>query len=245
MRIRWLRAFVAVACALCSVSLLGGCVRGSGTIVTEDRQVGDVSRVELRGSGRLEITQGSTTSLTIEADDNLMRYLTTENQNGTLVISVRSGGIPFLPVDPSRQIIYRLTVPSLSSVTLSGSGDIVAPEFEADSLEVNISGSGTLSLTDFAADRFVYKLSGSGRATLSGKVGDEDITISGSGRLEAGDLEASNVSIDINGSGRAIVWATDQLNVNISGSGRVEYYGSPQVSQQVSGSGQINQLGEK
>lgn len=245
MRFGKLRVLVAVVLGIVAVGLLGGCVRGSGNIVTEDRQVGEISQVELRGSGRLEITQGSTASLEIEADDNLMRYIATDTRNGRLVISLRQGGVSFLSVDPSQQIVYRLTVPSLSKVVLSGSGDIVSTGLDAETLEVDIAGSGSLLLTDLSAERFVYELSGSGKATLTGKVAEQDITISGSGRLDAADLECETASIDINGSGKAVVWTTRELNVSIAGSGDVEYYGSPQVNQRVSGSGNIEQLGEK
>jgi hypothetical protein len=242
---RLLRVAKLVALALVVLIALSGCVQGSGNVVTEERQVGEIEKVELSGIGRLEITQGDSTSLTVEADDNLMQYIKTETVNDTLEISLRSKVLPFLPVDPSGTIVYRLTVPSLSRVSLSGSGEIASSGFEADELEIDISGSGKLELTELVVERFVYDLSGSGRAVLSGTAQQQEVTISGSGRLEAEELRCADASIEINGSGRAIVWVTEQLRVDISGSGDVQYYGSPDVDQDVSGSGSIKGLGEK
>jgi hypothetical protein len=242
---RLLRVAAVTALALVVLISLGGCVQGSGNVVTEERDVGEFEEVELSGIGRLEITQGDRTSLTVETDDNLMQYIKTETINDTLEISVRSRALPFLPVDPSTTIIYRLTVPNLSRVSLSGSGEIAGTGFKADELEVQISGSGTLELSDLAVDRFVYDLSGSGEAVLSGTATRQEVTISGSGRLDAGELRGALASIDINGSGRAIVWVTDRLQVDVSGSGDVQYYGSPEIAQDVSGSGSIKGLGEK
>jgi len=245
MSTRLLRMAEVAALALIVMIALTGCVQGSGNVVTEEREVGQIDTVELSGIGRLEITQGDSTSLTIEADDNVMQYIKTETVNDTLEISLRSRTFPFITVDPSATMVYRLTVPNLSRVSLSGSGEVASSGFEADELEVEISGSGKLELTDLVVDRFVYDLSGSGKAVLSGTAERQEVTISGSGRLEADELRSADARIEINGSGRAIVWVTEQLRVDISGSGDVQYYGSPEVDQDVSGSGSIKGLGNK
>lgn len=231
--------------ALAVLVALAGCVQGSGNVVTETRDVSGFQEVELKGIGRLEITQGKTTELTVTADDNLMQYIDTEVEGDTLVIWVRNKNLPFFTVNPSETIVYELTVPTLERASLSGSGDIVVDGLETDELTVEISGSGDLEATDLLADSFTYRLSGSGRATLAGKVERQDVEISGSGRLEAEDLRSAEASIEISGSGRAVLWVTDQLDVQISGSGDVQYYGSPEVTQDVSGSGNIKGLGDK
>jgi len=239
------RALVAAALALAVLAALAGCVSGSGNVVTETRDVAGFDEVQLRGIGRLEVEQGKETALTVEADDNLMQYIETEVEGDTLVISVKYKGLPFLTVNPSETIVYHLTVPALSRVSLSGSGDIAVDGFEADDLTVEISGSGDLEASNLAVDSFTYQLSGSGKATLSGTVDSQDLSISGSGRLEAGDLRSAEAFIEISGSGRAVLWVTDQLDISISGSGDVQYYGAPEVSQDVSGSGNIKGLGAK
>ena len=235
------------ALLLAALLALFGCgvVRGSGKVVTEDRQIGDVSRVEVQGIGRLEVTQGSPAKLTVQADDNLMRYIKTETQGDRLVISVERLGIPFVMVDPSTMIVYRLQLPGPQAIGLSGSGEVVASGLEVTRLNVDISGSGKAEITDLRADTFAYQLSGSGSAEVSGRVDSADVNVSGSGRLTAGELEAKTVSISISGSGDATVWATEKLDASISGSGSVKYYGSPSVSQQVSGSGNLTSLGAK
>jgi len=240
LRVTGMAAFVLVV-----LLAMPGCVQGSGTIVTEEREIGAIDAVELAGIGRLEITQGASAKLTIEADDNLMQYIRTRSSGGTLEISFRSSSLPFVVPDPSATIVYRLTVPSLSRVKLSGSGEIVGAALETDELEVGISGSGTLELSDLAVDRFIYELCGSGKAVLSGTATRQEVSISGSGRLDAAGLRSDDASIDISGSGRAIVWVADQLEVDVSGSGDVQYYGSPTIDQNVSGSGSIKGLGAK
>ena len=54
-------------------------VRGSGNVVTQERQVSGFDSVALSGVGEVFITQGDKESLTVETDDNLMRYIQTES----------------------------------------------------------------------------------------------------------------------------------------------------------------------
>jgi len=245
MRRRSVFATGALALGLALLVTLAGCVQGSGNVVSESRDVSDFDEVELRGIGRLEITQGRTAELTVTADDNLMQYIDTEVEGNTLVIAVKNKSLPFFTVNPSETIVYELTVPALARASLSGSGNIVVDGLETEDLTVEISGSGDLEATDLVAGSFTYELSGSGKATVSGEVDSQDVRISGSGRLEAGDLRSSEAVIRISGSGRAVLWVTDELDVEISGSGDVQYYGSPKVTQDVSGSGNIRGLGDK
>lgn len=245
MRVQHLTAVAAVL--VCAALVVSGCVgaKGSGNVVTEERSVGDVSRVQVTGIGRLEVTQGSPAKLTVEADDNLMRYIKTETVGDRLVISVEGPGVPFALVNPTRTIVYRLQVSDPRSLQLSGSGEIAATSLDVSRLELEISGSGKADLGDLKADTFTYRLSGSGKADISGEVDREEVTVSGSGRLTAGDLKASEADVTISGSGDATLWATDKLDVTISGSGTVRYYGSPAISQRVSGSGNLKSLGTK
>ncbi len=51
-------------------------IQGSGDVITESRDVSGFDSVSLTGIGRVIITQGDKESLTIEADDNLLEYIT-------------------------------------------------------------------------------------------------------------------------------------------------------------------------
>ncbi len=232
---------------LMAAVVLAGCagLRGSGQVVTEERPISDVDTVQLSGIGRLEVTQGSPAKLTVEADENLMKYISTEVKGDRLVISEKSYGLPISMIQPSRTIVYRLQISKPSVIELSGSGEIVANGLDVSTLKIDISGSGKAEVGDLKADSLRYDLSGSGKADMSGEVDSEDVNVSGSGRLTAGDLKASTVSVSISGSGDATVWAVERLNVNVSGSGTVKYYGSPNINQQVSGSGKLESLGAK
>jgi hypothetical protein len=229
------------------VLLLGACglkaVRGSGDLVTESRDVGGFDRVVLRGSGEVIITQDGTESLTVETDDNVIEYVTTEVKGRTLELGFE-GFEDAVLVSPTR-LIFDLHLKDLTGLEISGSGDMEAESIETDRLEIKVSGSGDVRIDSLAAEEVELKISGSGDIELAGDAARQDITISGSGKCRAGDLRGEVVDVSVGGSGDAIVWATESLDVRITGSGSVDYYGAPSTDLSTSGSGSINGRGEK
>jgi len=55
---------------------------GSGTVVSQARQVQNFTELAMTTIGDVELTQGSTEGLTIEAEDNILPLLTSTVQNG-------------------------------------------------------------------------------------------------------------------------------------------------------------------
>jgi len=217
-------------------------VTGSGDVVEETRQVSGFTGVALAGIGELIIELGDEEALRIEAEDNLLEYIETEVKNETLEISIRRG----INLNPTKPLYFYLTVKSLNTIAISGSGDIQAPDLVASQFTVNISGSGDVTMGTLDADALTVAISGSGNLEIAGgQAGKQNIAIAGSGRYRTGDLVSEAVQITISGSGDATVWATETIDGQISGSGNIKYYGHPQTSVSSSGSGMIESLGDR
>lgn len=224
--------------------LLSACglraVRGSGKLVTESRNVSDFDRVSLTSSGEVILIQGEEESLTIETDDNVMRYVTSEVKHGALVLGTESGKL----ISATR-LRFTLSVKDLTGLTVSGSGDITAERFDTDSLEIIVSASGEVRIDALTAEEVDVRITGSGDVELAGQVTGQEVTISGSGKYRGGDLRSETVSLTISSSGDATLWATDSLNVRLMGSGSASYYGNPKTDIWRSGSGKVRGLGDK
>jgi hypothetical protein len=214
---RWRSMLIMLTAALVGASMLAACamIRGSGRVVSESRDVGDFTAVELAGIGTLRIEQTGIESLVIEAEDNILPMLTSDVSSGTLHLGKRGN----TNIAPTKPIIYHLTVKDLNSIRISGSGEVVAPNLEVTMLTVDISGSGN--------------------ATIGGTADTQDIQISGSGRYMAEDLETKTVKATTSGSGDVVVRVRDTLDATISGSGSITYIGDPTVSEHITGSGTI------
>ncbi len=223
---------------------LGACtaiVNGSGNVVSESRQVNNFDRIVLNGSGEVIVTQGGSESLTIETDDNVMKYLDVKVENGALKLGFKPG----VNIISYTQLIFYVGVDDLSGMTISGSGDIEVDTLQTKRLEATISGSGDIQIAELTADEVNAKITGSGEIYVFGEVAFQDVNVSGSGIYMAEDMCSASVRVGVSGSGGATVCATDSLDANISGSGSINYYGNPSVNSRSSGSGRLNSLGER
>lgn len=188
---------------------------GSGVPATQVRNVAAFNSIELAGSNKLVIRIGEKQSVVVRADNNLLDRVTTEVRSGKLVIANTPGS--FTPKSP---MSVEANVPTLNALTLTGSGNIVVNDIEAESLEVSLPGSGTL--------------------TGSGTVTRLDVTVSGSGTMQFPRLVANDVRAVVSGSGSIVITATESLDASVSGSGAILYAGNPQdVTKSVTGTGAI------
>lgn len=205
---------LALAVAACDDGGTG--VRGSGTVVSEERDVSEFDRIALEGGGELSITVGDGESLLLSAEDNLLPLLTTEVRDGRLELSSSES------ISPTRPIVYTIEARELAGVSVTGSGDVVATGIECATFGLDVTGSGDVDL-DGRCDRL-------------------EVAIAGSGDLDGAELEVAEASISITGSGDVVVNATDELMVRISGSGDVRYLGDPATDVDISGAGDVDRL---
>lgn len=221
----------------CIVIDLGGCskkrVKGSGNIITEERNVPEFNTVKLKGLGNVALIRGARHSVEIRTDDNLMSLIETDVENGKLVISQGNYNLKPTTLD------FNITAANLKGISISGSGNVTGESrFVSDEFLAKISGSGDMTL-ELEVVNLESQISGSGSVNLSGKTHNHDAAISGSGKINAFDMDAKNVSIKISGSGDCKVNATETLTAKISGSGDVYYRGQPQINSKISGSGSL------
>jgi hypothetical protein len=246
-----------IACGVFSLST----VKGSGNISTQTVNVSNFNSVTLETSGDVYIEQGQTESLTVQADDNILPVLDNKVKGNELVLAVQPGK----SIDPTKKIVYQITVKDLNAVTLMGSGNFYVSPVKSDSMKMSVMGSGDLNFEDLTTGKLNMDLSGSGNIIIDklgaasidasangsgdfklvGKADSQVITYRGSGNYRAGDLETTSADINIPGSADVTVWVTDQLKVHVNGSGTVSYYGKPSVDQSGAGSGKIVSLGDK
>jgi hypothetical protein len=191
-------------------------IRGSGNVVTTERNVTGFSRIQINLGADLALTQGNSESLTIEADDNLMQYIETKIDNGRLIISTPNN----VSVTPSRFIKLNVDFSTLREIEILGSSNITANALDLDTLTIRFSGSGSTGLT--------------------GSVNEQIIVISGQATMHNFGLISNRVTVDISGNGTIEVNAEDTLNLTVAGMGIIRYTGDPTISQQVNGSANIS-----
>jgi hypothetical protein len=231
---------VAILLAACRVNV-GDQIVGSGKVVTAARQVDNFTKLESTCSADVILVQGSPQAVLLEGEDNILPLIETRVSGGTLTISTK----PNTSIRTTQALIVHITVPELSSIRVTGSGNVDLSTWQAGSANIEITGSGDIRVDSLQADSLQAVLSGSGDVILAGKVSSQTIRISGSGNFEAKLLESRGADATLTGSGDATLWVTENLTANLSGSGDVNYYGTSGLDQRVTGSGSVEYLGDR
>lgn len=206
----------------------------------QDRKLSGFHVVASTGSFDVVLKQGSSESVKVEADAEVINEIITEVRNGTLTIRSKNTR-NWSNIWNNRKITIYVVAKDLNSVVLSGSGDLrMENQFNTNKLELRLSGSG-----DFKGAVNVKtleaSLSGSGDFSISGKADESTISISGSGDYRGGDLMTKSTAIRVSGSGDANIYTSEKVEASVSGSGDVHYGGHPKsVSKVAHGSGDIS-----
>lgn len=194
-----------------------GTIQGSGMIISEERQVSGFNRVQMNLTADLNLIQSDQEGLTIEADDNLMPFIQSTVQNGSLVIDFPNRA----SMSPSRTIQLTVRFKTLTAVDVLGSSTVTADDLNLNALAIGFKGSGS--------------------TRMAGRVVNQTITIDGMAFVNNFSLDSTTVSVNIAGSGTVDVKASRSLDVQVAGQGTIRYLGSPSITRNITGSATIAQ----
>ena len=198
-----------------NVSFNFGKVSGSGNVVTQTRDVRDFSSIDVSGVFKVEATAQKDFSVEVQADDNLMQFITTEVRDGVLHIEAEKR------LKSNGPIIVRVS----------------APEFE----RVEASGVSNVSFKNLKSERFEMNTSGKSRVTADGVAESLDIDVSGASEIDSAELTSETAKIDASGASKVTVNASRQLDVDASGASRIYYSGTANVNKNTSGASSVTQ----
>jgi hypothetical protein len=229
-----LASSLAVSCIVINGDGFGGeKIHGSGTVISEEREVPAFDQIHLKGSGKVILTRASGHSVRVRTDDNIMPHIRTDVENGKLIISHEKKNIR-----PTVLTLY-IAAANLQGVSIAGSGDIVGNDkFNSHRFYADIAGSGDITV-GVSAENVESNISGSGSIYLFGATESYDATITGSGDVDAFDLKAKRTRVVITGSGNCRVNVSELLRAKITGSGDVLYKGHPEIIRSITGSGKV------
>ena len=212
---------------------------GNGVITSADRNIHFAEKIKLASSFDVEITQGPTTSVRVEADENLQPFIIVTDEAGYLLIKTKD----HISISSEHDIKIYITTNKLEQIQLAGSGNVIGKNKFSGSnkLTLKIAGSGDIRM-EVNTPEIVSDIAGSGTITLKGETKDETIHISGVGNYNANELKAENAKVKIAGSGDVKVFAEATLDISIAGVGSVYYKGAAAVKQHIAGSGEVKKI---
>jgi len=212
-------------------------ISGSGSIITQTRNIAPFHSVETHYDISANIVYGTAQDLKVNGYANLLDILETEVENGILKLrynkrynKVKNGNV-----------VATIVVPVLTQVTTHGSGNIsVSHITNATSFTAQIHGSGNIWIDHMLSPNVVANVHGSGDIHIAtSQFQNVTFRIYGSGDVDARDSQVKDAVASVYGSGDIFVRVSDNLDATIHGSGNVNYWGNPVIQSSLHGSGRV------
>lgn len=200
-------------------------IKGNGTITTTTRSVANYDKIGVGGSFYVTLVKGKEGNITIKADENLLEYIETEVENGSLKINTKKG----YQIQTNKKIEITIPFEEIEAVSLAGSGNINSDAtINTNTLKLSLAGSGDLTLK-VETESVNTNIAGSGNMNLKGETTNLTCSIAGSGNVNAYDLKSDISTIKIAGSGNANLNAENEIHGSSVGSGNIYYSGNPTI----------------
>jgi Putative auto-transporter adhesin, head GIN domain len=210
--------FLLIPAVIAALALAGCSLGDDSPRTTQTRAVAAFSHIDNQDSVDLRLHVGEPQRVRVRAGEKVIDDVRTEVHGGTLQVTFDHDGWG------GDDVVVDATVPKLTGVEASGSGDI--------------------DVDGIAADAFELRSDGSADIELAGTTEQLDVFLDGSGDADLDGLAARAARVVVDGSSDANVRAAARLQVDVDGSGDVRYHGDPALTRNVDGSGDLTHANE-
>lgn len=227
--------FLATFLSACNVNMFNS-INGNKNVVTENRKVNNnFTKIKVSTGLDLYITQGSTSKIIVEADENLQEIIMTEINDGVLKIYSDKN----IWKAKSRKI--HVTLETLEGVTATSGSEV----YTNNPIKVN-----TIALK--ATSGANINMSLDANAVTSNATSGSDIEISGTtnkhtssatsgASIDAYELQSKHVTVKVTSGADINVYASETINAKATSGGDIDFKGNPkQVSKNSSSGGSIS-----
>lgn len=210
------------------------CIRGEGPVVSRVIDLPVFTGIKVKGSSNVFLQYGPTQFVEVLGQANILDELETVVDDDVWTIEFDRC------IRRHETVEVYITLPFLTSVSLTGSGDVYGENtfVSEQTLELDLTGSGSI---DLAVDNLqvIGETTGSGNITLEGSCDEFDFTTTGSGEFRTFGLVSLRGKVKSTGSGSSQVHVEEDLEVKLTGSGDVYYKGNPLIDASITGSGKL------
>lgn len=208
-------------------------ITGSGNVTTENRPVtGDFKSIEISNALDLEIEQSDKTAITVIADDNVQKEITTKIENGVLIISSNTGNFKNIT---SKKIIVKM--PIIEGLEASSASTInTKATLKGKSLNINSSSAAHINAS-VEYENIQLSTSSASNQTIKGKALHLETSSSSGSVLNAGELLANEITADASSGSSTTVSPIVNLKADASSGGSIVYNKTPKSIQKEQNSG--------
>ena len=211
-------------------------IRGSKVVVSEDRNISsDFESIKVQQGINLYLTQGKSTEISVEADDNIIDLLMTEVNNNELKIYFEKN------VYKAKARNVYLTTNDISKIVAS-SGARVKSENTLTANKLDLDASSGSSMKIYVnADEVTSECSSGADIDVFGKTHSFSARASSGSSIDAEELESKNAIAKASSGANIDLHVSETLTAKASSGGDIDYYGNPKnINKNTSSGGSVS-----
>ncbi|CAM2897695.1 head GIN domain-containing protein [Flavobacterium frigoris] len=226
-------ALTALLFASCNHSINIKSIIGSGHVTTENRTVqGDFKSIEVSNGIDLIIEQSDKTEITVEADDNLQRSITTTVENGVLIVACDYNS--FINIE-SKKVTVKM--PVIEALKASSASSINSTNtLKSENIILRTSSAASMNLK-VKSDNISCKSSSGSSINIEGMALSLETTASSGSDIDAKDLLANEVNATASSGATISVHPIVSLTAKASSGSNVDYNTTPKSIEKRASSG--------
>lgn len=222
--------FIFLFAILCTTGTKGQkTVKGSGYILTQQRELSVYNSIEVNGPLRIFATPDELHPVIIEADNNLFPYIKTEVKHDTLRIFIEQQ----VYIETFAVMNIFLSIPNISNLKAENGATIDGSRTLWKNKSTTIEAyPNTRIKWHVQTSMLNVKAKGNTVITLNGNTNTFDLQMEQGALLEASGLKTTEATVTITGaSSKATLNVSGSISYNLSQKGRLIYKGTPKVLQ--------------
>ncbi len=214
-----------------NLNLIDG-IDGSGNVVTEKRNI-ETPFTKIQASTGVEVIleQGSPSEVEVEVDDNLMKYIVTRVENGTLIVKIDEN------INTMESAIVRVKTKTIEGLESSSGASIkTINKLSGTSVALKTSSGSTIQ-ADLEYEKVSCESTSGSEIKVSGKALTLDTKSSSGSEINAKELASNEITAQSTSGSSTTVNPIVLLNAKASSGSSIDYVKEPKkvVKEETSG----------
>ncbi len=195
-----------------------------GNLKTEEMVFSDFTAVDVGWAFEVSVTQSSSYSVVISADEKIFDNIEVTQTGNTLIIGLKPGTLDLGSLSRKAEI----TMPDLNKLILSGATRGTAEGFSnSNTFNLELSGASSLEMTNINMGDAILEVSEASTLNARGTAHNLFSLVSVASNIDLSNFHVNNADINVKGSSQATINLEGILNAMVSGASTLEYIGEP------------------
>jgi len=217
-------AIIALFMTSCNIKdiNIGNGIDGSGNVITEKRTINEsFTKIETNRGVEVIVDQANDVSIEVEADDNIIKHITTIVENGVLKVSVDES------IDSAEAMTVKVKMPTINGLEATSGSNIKSnATLKGNTIAVKSSSGSEIEVT-LEYDTTTTESSSGSELTLAGKTLKLTTDSSSGSEINASNLIANEINSEASSGSATTVNPLVSLIAKASSGSSINYKGNP------------------